>query len=84
LMSINAGKTGSVRSSVRWRLLTIDFFSSQIQKAPDGPRASYMPLIIAAWEFGYDAVLRGAPVLVVASAPNEATSPDNLAVEMQV
>jgi hypothetical protein len=54
--------------------ITIDFFRSQIQKAPDDPRTSYLPLLIAAWDFGYDAVLRGAPALVVASAPKEATS----------
>jgi nitroreductase/ferredoxin len=54
--------------------ITIDFFRSQIQKAPDDPRASYLPLLIAAWDFGYDAVLRGAPALVVASAPKEASS----------
>ena len=41
----------------------------------DEPRiaavAPYMPLIVKAWDEGYDSVLRGAPVLVVASAPKE-------------
>ena len=54
--------------------MTIGFFRSQIQRAPDDPRASYLPLIIAAWDLGYDAVLRDAPALVVASAPRAAAS----------
>jgi nitroreductase len=33
---------------------------------------AYAPLIIAAWDAGIDAVLRGAPALVVAVAPEEA------------
>lgn len=54
--------------------MTIDWIRSAIEKAPNNPRASYLPTIIAAWDFGYDAVLRGAPALVVASAPKEAGS----------
>jgi nitroreductase/NAD-dependent dihydropyrimidine dehydrogenase PreA subunit len=42
----------------------------------DEPRmaaaAPYLPLIVKAWDEGYDSVLRDAPVLVVASAPKEA------------
>ena len=52
--------------------LTVDWMRSEIQKNPQSPPAPYMPLLVAAWDAGYDAVLRGAPALVVASAPNEA------------
>jgi nitroreductase len=42
----------------------------------DEPRmaaaAPYLPLIIKAWDEGYDSVFRNAPVLVIASAPKEA------------
>lgn len=34
----------------------------------------YMPAIIAAWDVGYDAILRNAPALVVAYAPKEASN----------
>ena len=54
--------------------MTVDWIRSAIEKATDSPRASYLPAIIAAWDLGYDAVLRGAPALVVASAPKEAGS----------
>ena len=38
------------------------------QSAPLFP---YLPLVVAAWDAGFDAVLRNAPVLVVAMAPEE-------------
>jgi nitroreductase/NAD-dependent dihydropyrimidine dehydrogenase PreA subunit len=42
----------------------------------DEPRmtavAPYLPLIVKAWDEGYDSVLRNAPVVVVTSAPKEA------------
>jgi nitroreductase/NAD-dependent dihydropyrimidine dehydrogenase PreA subunit len=78
--------TGSNAQVLKWQVftdkdeikdfskMTVDWMRSEIQKAPDNPRASYLPTIIAAWDFGYDAVLRGAPALVVASAPKEAGS----------
>lgn len=34
----------------------------------------YLPLVVAAWDLGMDAVLRNAPALVVATAPAEATN----------
>jgi nitroreductase/NAD-dependent dihydropyrimidine dehydrogenase PreA subunit len=52
--------------------LTVDWVRSEIQQNPQFPRAPYMPLIVAAWDAGYDAVLRGAAAMVVASAPKEA------------
>ena len=54
--------------------MTIDWLRAALEKDPDNPRAAYLPKIIAAWDFGYDAVLRGAPALIVASAPKEAGS----------
>lgn len=53
---------------------TVDWMRAVLQKNPQSPGASYLPLIVAAWDAGYDAVLRGAPALVVASAPKEAGS----------
>lgn len=53
---------------------TVDWMRSVMQKNPQSPTVAYMPMIIAAWDVGVDAVLRGAPVLVVASAPKEANN----------
>jgi len=53
---------------------TVDWMRAVLQKNSHSPGASYLPLIVAAWDAGHDAVLRGAPVLVVASAPKEAGS----------
>ena len=52
--------------------LTVDFMRSEIERDPESHKASYMPVVVAAWEAGYDAVLRNAPALVVAFAPKEA------------
>lgn len=54
--------------------LTVDWMRAEIQKNPHSPRLSYMPWIIAAWDAGYDVVLRGAPAMVVASTPKEASN----------
>lgn len=76
--------TGSNSQLVEWLVLTdpakikemarmtVDWMRSELEKNPDSPRASYLPMIISAWDVGYDAVLRGAPALVVASTPKEA------------
>jgi nitroreductase/ferredoxin len=44
----------------------------------DDPRkaiaAPYLPLIVKAWDEGYDSVLRNTPVMIVASAPKEASN----------
>lgn len=75
--------TGSNTQMVEWLVfsdpikikkfaeMTVDWMRAEFQKNPQSPRASYMPMIVAAWDVGYDAVLRGAPALVVASAPKE-------------
>ncbi len=45
-----------------------------VLKENPGGAAPYLPLLVSAWDAGYDAVLRGAPALVAASAPREARS----------
>jgi nitroreductase/NAD-dependent dihydropyrimidine dehydrogenase PreA subunit len=51
--------------------LSVDWMRSEIKKDPQIARTSYMPLIVAAWDAGIDALLRNTPVLIVASAPKE-------------
>jgi nitroreductase/NAD-dependent dihydropyrimidine dehydrogenase PreA subunit len=52
--------------------LTVDWMR-QVLKDPRVAAASpYLSRLVSAWEEGHDSVLRGAPVLVVASAPSEA------------
>lgn len=76
--------TGSNSQLVEWRVLTdqsrikalaaltIDWMRQTLKEGAQETIASYFPMIVAAWEAGYDAVLRGAPALVVASTPAEA------------
>ncbi len=52
--------------------LAADWMKHELEKEDTALKASYMPNIVAAWEFGYDAILRSAPGLIVASAPKEA------------
>lgn len=52
--------------------LTIDFFRRLFKEGPQAMAIASLPRAVAAWEAGYDAVLRNAPALVVASAPQEA------------
>jgi nitroreductase/NAD-dependent dihydropyrimidine dehydrogenase PreA subunit len=52
--------------------LTIDYFRRLLQEEPQAAAYASLPRAVAAWEAGYDAVLRNAPALVVASAPQEA------------
>lgn len=54
--------------------LTVDWMKAILRQDPQPAYAPYMPMIVAAWEAGYDVVLRDAPVLIVASAPKENTS----------
>jgi nitroreductase/NAD-dependent dihydropyrimidine dehydrogenase PreA subunit len=53
--------------------LTVEWMRNILEKTPQSA-APYMPVIVGAWDMGFDAVLRDAPVLVVASAPKEANS----------
>ena len=54
--------------------LTVDWMRSVLQKDPQPAFAPYLPMIVAAWDVGYDVVLRDAPALIVASAPKQDTS----------
>jgi nitroreductase/NAD-dependent dihydropyrimidine dehydrogenase PreA subunit len=49
--------------------LTVEGMRQMLANDPDGNFPPYFPLIIAAWDFGLDVVLRDAPALVIASAP---------------
>jgi len=60
---------GKLKEIVR---LTVDYMRSRIKKDPETHKASYMPLVVAAWDAGYDSVLRNAPAMVVAYAPKTA------------
>ena len=51
--------------------LAADWARALLEKDPQAAKMPYLPGIVAAWDAGYDAVLRGAPALVVASAPRE-------------
>jgi nitroreductase/ferredoxin len=52
--------------------LTVDWVR-QIIKNPQVIAASpYLPLAVAAWDAGFDSILRNAPALVIAMAPQEA------------
>ena len=54
--------------------LTIEWMRNALQEAPPNRFPSYLPLIVAGWDMGYDAVLRNAPGLIVASAPKTVQS----------
>jgi nitroreductase/NAD-dependent dihydropyrimidine dehydrogenase PreA subunit len=49
--------------------LTVDWLRLVLQSNPLPAQAAYMPLIVSAWDAGFDVVLRDAPALIVASAP---------------
>jgi nitroreductase/NAD-dependent dihydropyrimidine dehydrogenase PreA subunit len=51
--------------------MATDWARALLEKDPKGAKIPYIPGIVAAWDVGYDAVLRDAPVLIVASAPRE-------------
>lgn len=50
---------------------TIAWMRSVLEKDPQPASAPYMPMLVAAWDFGIDAVLRKAPAVVVAMAPRQ-------------
>jgi len=78
--------TGGNTQSIEWlaitdksRLKKIAGFTvdwvRQIARDPDVvASAPYLPMILAAWDAGFDSVLRNAPVVIVASAPKEVMS----------
>lgn len=49
--------------------LTVDGMKYVLENDPKADVPTYFPLIIAAWDFGMDVVMRNAPALVIASAP---------------
>jgi len=49
--------------------LAVDWMRSVLQINPLPAQATYLPMIVGAWDAGYDVVLREAPALIVASAP---------------
>lgn len=78
--------TGSNSQMISWTVYTeadqlqviaakvIDWIKAVLAKDPQPANAPYMPTLAAAWDRGYDAVLRHAPGLIVASAPKEANN----------
>jgi nitroreductase len=56
--------------------LSVEWLRTSMAAAPPGALPPYIPRVVSAWDAGFDAVLRGAPVLIVASAP--ATAPNGL------
>jgi nitroreductase/NAD-dependent dihydropyrimidine dehydrogenase PreA subunit len=51
--------------------MAADWARSMLEKDPRAAKIPYIPRIVAAWDAGYDAVLRDAPAMVLASAPKE-------------
>ena len=51
--------------------MAADWARDLLAKDPQAAKLPYIPTIVAAWDAGYDAVLRNAPAMVVASAPRE-------------
>jgi len=52
--------------------LTIDWLRQVVKDPAVAAASPYLPMIVAAWDAGYDSVLRNAPAVVLASAPKEA------------
>ena len=53
---------------VQW---TVDCLRNIVATQPKETYPAYFPMILAGWDMGFDAILRGAPSLIVASAPQE-------------
>jgi nitroreductase/NAD-dependent dihydropyrimidine dehydrogenase PreA subunit len=51
--------------------MAADWARALLEKDPQAAKMPFIPGIVAAWDVGYDAVLRSAPTLIVASAPKE-------------
>lgn len=50
---------------------TVDCIRDIVETQPADTYPPYLPLLVAGWDSGFDVVLRGAPALIVASAPKE-------------
>ena len=53
--------------------IVVDWMRKVLEKSPQSA-PPYMPILVGAWDMGFDAILRNAPALVVASAPKEAAN----------
>jgi nitroreductase/NAD-dependent dihydropyrimidine dehydrogenase PreA subunit len=51
--------------------MAVGWAQAVLEKEPGAAKNPYIPGIVMAWDAGYDAVLRGAPALIVASAPKQ-------------
>ena len=49
----------------------IDWMRAVLAKDPQPANMPYMPLFVAAWDMEFDAILHGAPGLIIATAPKE-------------
>jgi len=54
--------------------MMVDWMRREEPQPKSFPYASNIPMIVAGWDAGYDAVLREAPALVIASAPKKVTN----------
>ncbi|MEJ2110094.1 MAG: nitroreductase family protein [Acidobacteriota bacterium] len=54
--------------------LTMDWLRELVKDANVVAASPYLPMLVAAWDAGYDSVLRNAPAVIVASAPREIMS----------
>lgn len=75
--------TGSNTQLVEWLVFTdrakikefagraVEWMREVLRKDPQAAGVPYIPRVVAAWDAGYDAVLRNAPALIVAIAPEE-------------
>jgi nitroreductase/NAD-dependent dihydropyrimidine dehydrogenase PreA subunit len=78
--------TASNSQLVEWAVITdksqirdlagkvVEWMKAVLQKDPQPANASYLPMLVAAWDLGIDAVLRSAPGLIVAMAPKAAAN----------
>jgi len=78
--------TGTNKQLVQWCVFTqraqldrlaretVEYLRHRTNTNPDHPAATIMRLVVAAWDFGSDAVLWRAPALLVASAPKSAVT----------
>lgn len=78
--------TGGNTQSVEWAVitdkpllrkignLTMDWLRRLVKDPQVVAASPYLPMIVAAWDAGYDAVLRNAPAVIVGSSPREIMS----------